>query len=490
MTLFSRQRLLLGTAALVVAVLGVAQVPFSLDTTFRTEIQYRYVNSVIALPGGGVIASGVMRFPGEMNDRALTKLGSNGTRDISFPFAYGSGKLTPWGTKFYVDGGGEVHRMLYSGQPDPTFITMNADPYFTTIQGGDYHVFPDGRVLLTGLHHLSDTARGFVGNYDLVWFSNTGYLDTTRIHRKGNYAIDRIQLAPNGQFFSSGFISFFDGHAVDHIFRVNADGSVDTTFRTGVYLGGAKALLPLADGRVYAGGSPFFRAPNDTLWLVRFLPDGSLDPTFTPPHLFADDTMSWPGAQVVFLRPWQNGQIMVTGAFSAVNGEPRHSICILDSTGMLMPEFDGCGVGPFTSLDGTVAGITQFVVDADSTHYYVCGTYRGYTDGTVNDTAQRFISRLFVGDISTGTAEGEPSQAEPMRVYPAPTCGPFNVELASVPSDAVLVVRDALGRDIFRHRVTDRLTSLDLGRYGTGLFTLELLDTGKRIAVRRVVVEP
>ena len=53
-------------------------------------------------------------------------------------------------------------------------------PLYSALQGGDYHVYPDGRILLSGAHSLYDTARGFVGIYNLIWFTNTGYLDTTK----------------------------------------------------------------------------------------------------------------------------------------------------------------------------------------------------------------------------------------------------------------------------------------------------------------------
>jgi hypothetical protein len=46
-------------------------------------------------------------------------------------------------------------------------------------------VYPDGSILMSGLHSLYDTARGFVGLYNLIWFTNTGHLDTTKTHRTG-----------------------------------------------------------------------------------------------------------------------------------------------------------------------------------------------------------------------------------------------------------------------------------------------------------------
>jgi hypothetical protein len=76
--------------------------------------------------------------------------------------------------------------MLSSGLLDPTFHPIFDSPYFSYLQGGDYHVFPDGRVVMTGQYMLSDTVRGYEGTYNLVWITNTGYLDTTRTHRQAN----------------------------------------------------------------------------------------------------------------------------------------------------------------------------------------------------------------------------------------------------------------------------------------------------------------
>src|SRR5690606_4852326 len=188
---------------------------------------------------------------------------------------------------------------------------------------GDYHVYPDGRILMSGRHILSDTLRGFVGHYNLIWFSNEGYLDTTRTHRRSNYTNGLCQLShfaelPNSQFICSGTCTEFEGKEVDRIFRVNADGTPDTTFRTGVYVGDVKSFLPLTDGRVYVGGN--FRrteAPEDTLRLVRFMPDGSLDPTFNIPQFTTGGQgITAPyGAYIYRIFPWKPGYLLVAGEF-------------------------------------------------------------------------------------------------------------------------------------------------------------------------------
>ena len=133
-----------------------------------------------------------------------------------------------------------------------------------SLQVGDYHIFPDGRVLVGGTHTLLDTARGFVGNYDLIWFSNTGYLDTTRIHRRGNGEMNRFHPLPNGQFIGSCTCTEMEGVPVGRVFRFNADGSTDPTFQSGVFIGTAIGYLPLQMVVAMLGDFQRIQAPDDT----------------------------------------------------------------------------------------------------------------------------------------------------------------------------------------------------------------------------------
>lgn len=469
------------------------QVQFQLDTTFRTEILSQNVNSVLTLSNGKVMISGRFRFPGDMNDTYLDRLLENGERDDSYSSVLnsglGGGKITPWQEdRFYVAGGLLIRRItLPDGANDPSWQVGNSViPFFLPIQPGDYHVFPDGRILLSGTHELDDEARGFVGNYDLIWFSNTGYLDTTRTHRRGNGQVGRFQPLPNDQFIGSCTCTEMEGVPVGRIFRFNADGSTDPTFQSGVFIGAAYGYLPLADGRCYVGGN-FQRtaAPEDTLRLVRFLVDGSLDPSFTIPHF----TTSIPnpfGPVIGNLYPMPNGRLIAVGFFEEVNGLPRRGICMLDSTGQVTDAFDDCGVGPFETDILTYASISRISMDTINDHMYLSGAYNGYDDGTTNDTLQRFVSRLLVEDLPTNTATNE---RHALRVFPNPATTSTTLELAQLPASAKLTVRDALGRALWHQTVHAYNTTLDLQTLSDGLYILELRSNEQRLAVQRLVVQ-
>jgi len=503
-------RFLHAVAASLAATVVLSQWTFRLDTAFRTSIVERNVSYMHFLADGRIFLSGWVKFPGDWmmaTGRGGSCILSNGQQDTdfpNFPQTAGGGKIVPWmDGKFYV-GTGLVRRLGPDGLVDPSFINnLNNNPYFSNHVNGDYHVYPDGRLLMSGRHILSDTVRGFVGHYNLIWFSNEGYLDTTRTHRRSNYPSGPCHTSyfaelPNEQFIYSGTCTEFEGKEVDRIFRVNADGTTDTTFRTGVYIGNARAYLPMDDGRVYVGGN--FRrtvAPNDTLRLVRFMPDGSLDPNFSIPEFTAGQGLTTPdGAYVFGITAWKGGRLIITGHFLEVNGQSRKGICMIDSTGQLLDAFDGQGVGPFSYQSTTTAAVTSVVVNADSTELYICGRYVGYNDGTINDPTQRFVSRLLVEEDTSTTSVGEVAAPKPpvLRLYPNPANGLVNLSYHQPGNtgNAHLLLRDAQGRVVQRSamRGTHGVHTWDVQGIAPGVYMVELRREGRLEEVQRLVVQP
>jgi hypothetical protein len=472
------------------------QVPFSLDTNYRTTIQDRNVDHIHLLPDGKLFLSGQIRFPedynaGNISFRGSARLLSDGTRDPDFTGFWGGGKVVPWADDQFYVGVGLPRRMLWDGMLDPSFISMATGPYFSPIQAGDFHVYPDGSVLISGAHMLSDTIRGFTGPHHLIWFTNTGYLDTTRTHRQAGGAVYRFAELPDGKFICNGTSFSYGGQAVDRIFRIHPDGALDTTFQTGVYIGTAFTYLPLPDGRVYVGGNyETTQAPGDTLRLARFLADGTLDPTFSSPAFIAGEGLTTPyGAYVFGIRPWTNGRLIVNGHFKYVNGQPRRGICMIDTTGQLLDEFHDQGVGAFTFQGLTAASVQATLVSPDSAYLYLCGRYWGYNDGLISDPDQRFVTRLHVGDITTGVAQPALLDEVLMQLYPNPAAHHVTVALSGPTAGTELLLRDALGRTLLRERPGGPVHNLPLQGLGAGLYLVELWGQGGRQAVERLVVE-
>ena len=478
-------------AALLRAYAAHAQAPFSLDTTFRATFPTWYVASALPLPDGKVLVAGQVHPPDEpfpLIHAGLCRLNADGSWDESFPeSSIGRGKITPWVDRFYVSSSQTVRRVHYNGAQDFSFIEMNLGLYFTSLQGGDYHVFPDGRVVMSGMHMLNDPVRGFVGDYNFIWFSNQGYLDTTRTHRSGNGALyDFIEL-PDGKFIADYNGTVYDGRPTSGIQRMHPDGSLDTTFYAGVQWGEAQCFLPAPGGRVYAAGMfGLAAAPTDTLHLVRLLPNGQLDPAFNNTlHLDLGD-LDGLGGTIFTMHQLTEDRILVLGKFVAVDGVAHRGLAVVDTTGTLVDLGAGTGCGPYI-YQGYNYGGFQGAAPYGEDQLLVFGAYHGYDDGVVNDTAQRFISRLNIGSLYVGEAERSGSTS--LSTYPNPASGSLTVDLAGPYTPGMLVLRDALGHRVLELRCGSATCRLDLNTIANGTYHLHLVTDNGFGAVQRIVVQ-
>ncbi len=354
---------------------------------------------------------------------------------------------------------------------------------FAGNQPGDYHVYPDGRVLISGGHSLNDPEHGFVGEYNLIWFTNTGYLDTTRPHRRCNGTIYDIEPLPDGKFLLSGVFSTYEDQPVGRIIRVFPDGALDTTFHTDIFWGQAVGYHVQPDGKFVAAGRFLFSGEPDTLHLIRLLPDGQLDTSFNN-HLRSASAQNggfypWVGIYPVSATSW-----IVFGAFRSINEQPRGGIAVVDTSGQLTTDIlSGSGCGTWDD-QGLIKGSISGIVPTSNGQHYIWGSYHGYDDGTTNDTEQRMVSRLYGLDV--GVQERDRTT---FQLYPNPAATQVTVQLKQVPARGELAVRDALGRVLLRQRTISYYTTLALHGASSGVYMVELWDAEGRIATQRLVVE-
>src|SRR5205085_5558301 len=114
-----------------------------------------------------------------------------------------------------------------------------------------------------------------------------------------------------------------------------------------------------ADGKSVVGGdfNTFLGQPRTNL--VRLLPDGSLDPTFTP-------TASGTGALVASLAIQADRSILVGGSFSSLNGQPWPILGRLFPDGALDATFHSIGAATLSmaslgiQADGKILAASQF----------------------------------------------------------------------------------------------------------------------------------
>ncbi|MCO6483593.1 MAG: hypothetical protein J5I62_12460, partial [Flavobacteriales bacterium] len=313
--------------------------------------------------------------------------------------------------------------------------------------------------LLAGNYWLRDSVRGFVGwQYGLVWLNSDGSLDTTRIHRSigGPFgALHLLKQLPDGKFLCGGGSGMFEDAPVSTIFRVNANGSLDTTFNAlSTNWCEFDCFFPQPDGKVIVAGRWQF-TDDQTHSLIRLLPSGAVDPSFNNSLNFESTYTTSPyEPRVMHVEPISDGMLAITGTFDRINGEVHRGIAMIDTAGNLLPGyFGGNGCGGFLEGAGTaVPTWYQFILGikpAQDGGYFIYGAYRGYDDGTTNDASQRLLSKLY--GLNVGIEEQATGQPAPLQIAPNPASGAVQLAVGMAPPvQAMLTIHDASGRMVLQ----------------------------------------
>ncbi len=85
-------RLLVLLVTCSVAQVSWPQAPFDVNPTFRTELDKKFVSSMVELENGDLLLSGILRWDGDAFDRGYVRVTSSGERVVPYPdFVPGGG---------------------------------------------------------------------------------------------------------------------------------------------------------------------------------------------------------------------------------------------------------------------------------------------------------------------------------------------------------------------------------------------------------------
>ncbi|HEX8656492.1 MAG TPA: T9SS type A sorting domain-containing protein [Hymenobacter sp.] len=198
----------------------------------------------------------------------------------------------------------------------------------------DYVAQPDGKVVVAGYFDSFNNvpAPGLVrlnanGSVDATFSAGTGGTGGTAEY---NHYPRALAIQPDGKILVGGSFTTFSGHATNGVVRLNANGSVDPTFRSPLRPDAeVDGLVLQPNGNVLVNGPQVLSTNNRTLSLARLLPSGSLDPNFATTALNGSVlTAGYEPAMV--LQP--DGKILV------VSGTPDN-VTRLNSDGTPDPSF-------------------------------------------------------------------------------------------------------------------------------------------------------
>lgn len=176
------------------------------------------------------------------------------------------------------------------------------------------------------------------------------------VTRPGGF-VTAVAAQPNGKVIVAGGFSAIQGKARLGLARLNADGSLDSSFDPGTSAccggsGGFRgewtspitALAVQGDGKILIGGLFTSFRGGARQGLARLNADGTLDSSFNP-GAGLTLTGSRNAAPVAFILVQPDGRIVVGGQFTAIQGVSRNGIARFNASGALDDTFDpGTGV--------------------------------------------------------------------------------------------------------------------------------------------------
>lgn len=340
----------LAAGAVGCAALTSAQVPPADD--FGPWVLGR-VLALAVQPDRAVLLGGVF----DLYPSSLWRLNQAGEMDESFG-ATPNGAVTS--VVLLPDGGMLVAGVFtkFAGQARSGIARIHPDGRLDTgfearVSGGDEAVGtlalqPDGKVLIGGRF----TSVFLEPRYNLARLNADGSVD------RGFYTgtdgrVGALALQPDGKVLIGGSFNRLIGleeEPIARIARLNADGSIDRSFRPGAN-GSVTSIVVQPDGKILVGGGFTTMGGTTRKRLARLNPDGTLDAEFAPD---IENHTVWS------LALQSDGSLLAGGEFTHANRQPRGGLARFTSSGGLDAGFDA-GV----SGEGFSAAVYSLALQAD-----------------------------------------------------------------------------------------------------------------------------
>jgi uncharacterized delta-60 repeat protein len=180
-------------------------------------------------------------------------------------------------------------------------------------------VQPDGKILVGGsFYSFSGTPVQNILRLNANGSIDTSFTTPAFTVFNGRSEVFAIALQPDGKILLAGRFSTVGGVARPTVVRLNADGSVDSSFQTpfGDFGSTAYALALQPDGRILVGGGMQI-VEGESIYnsLVRLHPNGSRDSTFSSSVTGIVKTILTDGIQ-----------LLAGGTIEAVDGSARQGL--------------------------------------------------------------------------------------------------------------------------------------------------------------------
>jgi len=295
---------------------ALARLQFSgaLDTSFSGAVGGNF--RAIAVTGSTILvggANGLFRLLSNgFNDNSFVAVGVSTVSKIA---AQADGKISLSGTFTNTQGQARtVTRLNSNGSADSTFANSETDPINCVLSTAD------NKVIVGGYMNQTSTAIGGAHRAGVRRLNSDGTRDNSYLTRTGNLdlGISRAALTPDGKILVFGDFATAGGLNRPRFARLDADGALDESFLPSFNNFSAFGVQP--DGKVVIGGNR--TSIEGTFPFYRLNADGTVDLTFTANCT----TPSGANANVRAIAVQPDGKIVAVGSFEIVNGQTKKSI--------------------------------------------------------------------------------------------------------------------------------------------------------------------
>ncbi|PYS99491.1 MAG: hypothetical protein DMF63_11580, partial [Acidobacteria bacterium] len=315
----------------------------TLDTTFNTKsgASNGAINAMAVQSNGKIIIGGAFTAYAGQTVGFIARLEANGNFDATFNSAGGIGNAAGAGgalneisvaadDRIYISGAfttyngtniNRLARLTVDGSLDPTFAVGTG---LTGSNAGVIEQAPGGKIIISGFF----TAYNGTTVPRFARINSDGSLDTTFAIGTGPVgAPAAVKVLPDGKILAGGGGATFNTVARNGLVRLNADGSVDSTFDAAITGSSVTSFARQSDGKIIISGNFTLVGGTARVNIARVGVDGALDATFDP------GTGLQSGARAIAVQT--DGRAVLVGTFTTYNGTVRNSMAIVNSNGTL-----------------------------------------------------------------------------------------------------------------------------------------------------------
>lgn len=330
------------------------------DTTFSAQ-EFSFSDRVLDL---AVRSDGAVLVAGDRsgsNDGVVALLNSDGSsvfHRLGMANRAVHSIIEQPGGKFLIAG----EFTSVDGQPRPRIARLKADgsldESYDPSAGADAAITqllpqPDGKVVVAGeFTTIGDQPRARIARLNADGSLDTGF----NLQTGTNDSIAALALQPDGKVLIAGAFTAVGHSARNRIARLNADGSVDETFRPASGPDAAvNDIVLLPDGGLVIAGNFLSVDGEPRNRIARLHPDGRLDDRFPPNSTATRDVPHTAGVNspILGLAMQQDGKVVLVGSFNEVDGKPRSGIARLNADGSLDADLE---IGPGMVILGRNGG--------------------------------------------------------------------------------------------------------------------------------------